>query len=677
MASVAEEIAAIRGTRRATFRDLLVHPSFSRLWRAMLVSSLGDWVGFVAVATLVARLGGSAAKGGLAVAGVMLARLLPSVVFGPFAGVFADRFDRRKLMVSADLARGALYASMPFFPKLWLIFLVSFVIECLSLLWTPAKDASIPNLVPRGQLSNANSVGLVTTYGTLPLGATVCTGLIGIAVAIGSRVHYFGRHPEFLALWLDAATFLFSARMVWGLKLRAPALTGDGGRPKLSLSSAFQEVRAGIRFLRGNPMLASMTIGIVVAFAGVGSVIALGPIFARYSLNAGSTGFGVLMTAVGVGMGVGMGSMGFLRKFVDEDRLFHVTLLLTPLFLFALAAMPKLWLATLFTVPLGFGAGLCWVTGYTMLQENVSDEFRGRTFATLTVMGRLALFVALAGFPTLATALGSHHSVHVLGHSADFAGTRIALWIGATIVVLAAIATGRGLRRHRLARPAPLSLIPRILQGGHPGMFVVFEGVEGAGKGTQIDLACEYLESKGRDVVVTREPGGTPLGETLRATLLDPATDRLEPRAEALLFAASRAHHVATVIRPALERGKVVLCDRFIDSSVAYQGAGRGLGEQDVLTLNAWATQGLFPDLVVVLHLDPSVGLERAGDSPDRIEREEASFHSRVSETFLRIAEEHPDRYVVVDASGTPEQVHVRVRGALDRALKSAAPVHR
>src|SRR5436309_4440589 len=125
MASVAEEIATLRGTRRATFKDLLTDPSFSRLWRAMLVSSLGDWVGFVAVAALVARLGG-ARLGGLAVAGVMLARLLPSILFGPFAGVFVDRFDRRKVMIGADLARCSLYASMPFPPTLWLIFLVSF-----------------------------------------------------------------------------------------------------------------------------------------------------------------------------------------------------------------------------------------------------------------------------------------------------------------------------------------------------------------------------------------------------------------------------------------------------------------------------------------------------------------------------------------------------------------------
>src|SRR6266571_4636529 len=156
-ATAAEEIAALRGTRPATFKDLLTHPSFSRLWRAMLVSSLGDWIGFVAVASLVAGIGGKR-LGGLAVAGVMLSRLMPSVLFGAFAGVIVDRFDRKKLMVAADLARGSLYATMPFVPTLWAIFGLSFLIECLSLLWTPAKDASLPNLVSRSQLSTANSV---------------------------------------------------------------------------------------------------------------------------------------------------------------------------------------------------------------------------------------------------------------------------------------------------------------------------------------------------------------------------------------------------------------------------------------------------------------------------------------------------------------------------------------
>ncbi len=671
---MAEEIAALRGTKRATFRDLLVDPSFSRLWRAMLVSSLGDWVGFVAVAALVARIGG-VRLGGLAVAGVMLARMLPSVLFGPFAGVVVDRFDRRKVMIGADVARGSLYASLPFLPRLWEIFLLSFVIESLSLLWTPAKDASLPNLVPRRQLSNANSVGLITAYGTLPLGATIFTALAGVAVALGTHVHYFARHPEFLALWLDALTFLFSARMIWGLKLRPTVVSRsrDGAGGKLNAAAAVREFRQGIEFLRSQPLIATMTIGIVVAFGGAGSVISLGPIFTRYSLHAGSTGFGIMMIALGIGMGLGIGSMGFLSKSVEKDRLVQVALLASPLFLFALAAMPSLGLAALFTIPMGAAAGLAWVSGYTILQENVADEFRGRTFATLTVMARLALFVSLAGFPALAAAIGPH-TVHIGARALDLSGTRVALWLGASVVVVAALATGRGLRRHRVAKPRPLSLVPKILVGERPGIFIVFEGVEGAGKGTQIELAREYLEAKGRDVLVTREPGGTPLGEHLREALLDQATGRLEPRAEALVFAASRAQHVATVIRPALEKGKVVVCDRFVDSSVAYQGAARGLGEQDVLTLNAWATQGLFPDMVVLLHVEPGVGLSRAGPEPDRIESEEPAFHARVADAFLRIADEHPERYVVVDGSGTPEAVHQQVRLALDRALRTTSP---
>jgi len=139
-----------------------------------------------------------------------------------------------------------------------------------------------------------------------------------------------------------------------------------------------------------------------------------------------------------------------------------------------------------------------------------------------------------------------------------------------------------------------------------------------------------------------------------------------------LLFAATRAQHVMTVIRPALQQGKVVLCDRFIDSSIAYQGIGRGLGEQDVLTLNAWATQGLFPDLVILLHLEPAAALSRAVRSgPDRFEAEDLSFHARVSDAYLKIAEDHPDRFTVIDASGSPEEVHGRVRTALDAALRS------
>ena len=665
MATVADEIAALRGTKPAGLKDLLVHPSFSRLWRAMLVSSLGDWVGFVAVVALVTAKGG-ASRGGLAVAGVMLARLLPSVLFGPVAGVLVDRLDRRHVMVAADISRGALYATMPFLPKLWMIYALSFAIECLSLLWTPAKDASVPNLVPRGQLTNANSVGLITTYGTLPLGATVYTALAGMAAWLGGT--YLESHPWSLALWLDALTFLFSAWMVWGLELRqGPARRSADAEP-LSARSTLADIRDGVRFLREHALVRVLTIGIVIAFAGAGSVMSVGPAFAQYSIDAPTAGFGILMTALGIGMGAGMGLAGVLAKRDDRDLWMGVGLEASACCLFLLAAMPAIGWAAFFTIPMGVGAGLAWVIGYTMLQENVTDEYRGRTFAVLATMVRAALFVSLAFFPILATPYAAT-TITVFGYEMQGAGYRVALWLGGAVVLAAGAMTRRGLRRFRVARPRPLALVPTLKRAEGAGLFIVFEGVEGAGKGTQIERARAYVTSRGHDVLVTREPGGTDFGEHLREMILDPKTGKLDPRAEALIFAASRAQHVTTVIRPALAEGRVVVCDRFVDSSIAYQGVARGLGEQDVLTLNAWATQGLFPDLVLLLSLDPDYGLLRSAGVADRIESEDGSFHAKVADAYERIAEEHPDKYVVIDGTGTEDEVAARVREALERVL--------
>jgi dTMP kinase len=199
------------------------------------------------------------------------------------------------------------------------------------------------------------------------------------------------------------------------------------------------------------------------------------------------------------------------------------------------------------------------------------------------------------------------------------------------------------------------------------GLFIVFEGGEGAGKSTQVRLLSDSLVAEGHEVVVTREPGGTPTAEAIRALVLDPANSGLDPRAEALLFAAARAEHAAALIRPALERGAIVICDRYIDSSVAYQGLGRELGAEKIRELSAWATENLFPDLTVVLDIDPVVGLARAGqvsDTPDRMESEELSFHQMVRQAFLFAAEASADRYLVIDALGDPRRIHNQI---LDR----------
>ncbi len=200
------------------------------------------------------------------------------------------------------------------------------------------------------------------------------------------------------------------------------------------------------------------------------------------------------------------------------------------------------------------------------------------------------------------------------------------------------------------------------------GYFIVFEGGEGAGKSTQEALLAQELTSEGKTVVRTREPGGTPAGEAIRNVLLSNEYAGLSDRAEALLFAAARGEHVKQVIRPALEAGAIVICDRYLDSSVAYQGYGRELGADRVRDLSVWATEGLLPDLTILLDVDPSVGLSRV-ESPDRLESEPIEYHQRVRAAFLDIASREPDRYLVVDASGSVEEIATTIRGRVAELL--------
>ncbi len=668
MSTIADEVAALRGTRSATLRDLVAHGPFGRLLAAMTISSLGDWVGFVAVTSVVTRLGGSSPE--LAISGVMIARTLPAFLFGPIAGALIDRMNRKHIMIVADLARGTMYASMAFMNRLWAIYALSFAIECLSLLWSPARDASLPNLIPRRHLANANSLGLVSTYGTLPLGGAV----FAVLVTVGQAIPVLRSTPEALPLLLDASSFLFSAVMLTQIDIRTQT---SRSHQRFDLPRVWRDTLDGIRFLREDSVASAMTGGIVVAFGAVGAVLAIGPVFVANTIHANASGWGIVVTAFGVGMGCGMATASQTAKIVERDRTFVWSLLAAAGALFVLAAMPNLSWAVVFAVWLGAFCGLAWVCGYTLLQENVSDEYRGRTFASLTVLSRAVLFLSLSIFPLLADLLRRTSSVLIEGgdfyvgeQRFDLSGTRLALWLAGLLVVAAGVTTRRLLKRYRLSRPVPLTLVPKLKRPPATGLFIAFEGVEGAGKGTQIGLAERYLVEQSFDVLVTREPGGTPAGESIRGLLLDPRTGSLDLRAEALLFAASRAQTVASVIRPALAEGKIVICDRYVDSSLAYQGWARGLGEPDILSLNVWATQGLFPDLVILLHVEPEKGLLRSTEAPDRMELEGGDFHAKVADAYLRIAEEHPERFVVIDADRQPAAVFDDVRAALDKALQ-------
>lgn len=204
-----------------------------------------------------------------------------------------------------------------------------------------------------------------------------------------------------------------------------------------------------------------------------------------------------------------------------------------------------------------------------------------------------------------------------------------------------------------------------------PGLFISFEGIDGVGKSTQADALEEFVRSKSFDVVRSLEPGGTELGQEIRHLLLHRKGD-VAPRAEALLYAADRAHHVATKIRPALEAGKVVIQDRYLDSSVAYQGAGRDLDAKEIRDLSLWATNGLLPKLTVLLDLDPAEARARrdqTGNEPDRLEREKIEFFSAVRQCYLDLAAAEPERFLVVDAMASREEIQERIRARVAELL--------
>jgi dTMP kinase len=231
---------------------------------------------------------------------------------------------------------------------------------------------------------------------------------------------------------------------------------------------------------------------------------------------------------------------------------------------------------------------------------------------------------------------------------------------GRPVPLIADVVTA--LRRDTTAR--------RRLAGG--GVFIAFEGGEGAGKSTQVRRLQEWLTGEGLVARTTREPGGTPLGGKIRAMVLDPASGGLSPRSEALLYAADRAQHVHDVLRPALDAGEVVISDRFVDSSLAYQGAGRTIPMDDVRSISRWATQGLQPDLTVLLDLPPEVGLARARGraAADRLEMESLDFHQRVRRTFNALAEADPDRYLVLDARRSPDELAAAIRNRVRDLLQ-------
>jgi dTMP kinase len=627
----------------------------------MLFSSLGDWLGLLATTALAAQLsGGSYATANFAIAGVFIARLLPAVFLGPIAGVIADRFDRRKLMVSVDIMRGALYISIPIVNTYFWLYAAMILVECLTLFWSPAKEASVPNLVPREKLESANQVSLLAAYGTAPIAAILFSLLTLLSGAIAAISPLIPSNSVDIALYLNAVSFFFAAFTIRGLK----EISKGGSDKKLADENIAQSLALGWKSVSDSKIIRGLIIGMVGAFSAAGAVIGLARTFVG-DLGGGDAAYGVLFGAVftGLALGIAFGPKIFAQ--FSRRRLFGASLATAGVFLVLLAAISNLTLSIFIVIILGAFSGITWVTGFTMLGMEVHDEVRGRTFAFVQSLIRVTLVAVLAIAPIIAATIGEHR-YEFQNVKLDYNGAQITMLIAGLIAVLIGVISYRQMRDRPTVSlwsdvvAALQGELGSITGGQTKGTFIAFEGGEGTGKSTQSKLLAKWLEQEGETVVLSREPGGTELGKDLRKILLGHETGAISPRAEALLYAADRAHHVFSVIRPGLDRGDVVITDRYFDSSAAYQGAGRVLNPSEVARISRWATESLYPTLTILIDVPAVIGLARL-KSLDRLEAEPREFHERVRQEFLQIALMDPERYLVIDGTQSVEEIHTEI----------------
>ncbi|SQD99240.1 MULTISPECIES: dTMP kinase [unclassified Parafrankia] len=691
-------------------RAVLRIPEFRRMWIQLSLSSLGDWMGLLATTALVTQLTESFSGQAFAISSLLIVRLLPALVLGPLAGAIADRLDRRMTMVITDVMRFGLFLSIPIVGTLGWLLIASFLVECVSLVWAPAKEASIPHLVPRNRLAAANTLSLITTYGTAPLAAAIFTLLATVSRALGPSIHFFRDSSLDIALYFNAATFLGSAIVIWGLRS-----IGRAERPEHSTEPGFfASITEGWKFVGQDRLVRGLVVGILGGFAGAGCVVALGKLYVEI-LGGGDSAYGVLFGAVFIGLAAGMGAGPKLLGDYSRTRLFGVCVTAAGITLVIVAIIPNLVIACILVVFVGALAGVAWVTGYTLLQAEVADELRGRTFALVQSLVRVDLLVVLAAAPALVGLIGSHQ-VHLWGDinvRAD--GVTVVLLAGGLLAVAVGLFSYRQMDDH--TGEAVLPELWNALRGRRPGaarrrhggLFITVEGAAGAGKTTQLELLRSWLSSSGREVVPAYETDGTSLGAGLRDLLDDPA-NRLHARTELLLDAADRAEHVARVIEPALARGAIVLTDRYVDSAIACQALGQRIDSDELTVLTQWASHSLLPDVTILLDLpaeqalargggDPHLGRESEDDGgghdggtghdggaghgggavpgagPDRSGTDPVAavaYHRRVREHFRRLADEDPDRHVILDATLSPQELHRQIRAVIAGRLRPA-----
>jgi dTMP kinase len=655
-------------THRA--RSVLAIKAFRRLWGVTYLCSIGDWLSLLALTGLVTKLTEGYQAQSFAFAGVVLTQLLPGLLFAPIGGVFADRFDRRQVMVVCDLVRCALFASIALVGTAWWLFAANFLIGSCAMLWIPSKEAAVPNLLRRrDQVETATQLGMVMTYG---IAVVTAAGLYSLVTGIGTTLDF---QTDALALniakiivVINGLLYLTSAIMIARipeLSIRVPVDKDTVVDPVLvpvgangEKRGALAMLRDALRFIRSTRLVRGLLIGMVGAFAAGGAVIGTAKQYAN-SLQGGDSAFGMLFVALFVGLGTGMATSPKLAIRLPHNRLFGMAIVLAGMILALVALSPHLAVSLFLVAMVGACAGVAFLTGVTIIGSQVEDAIRGRINAIYQSLLKIILFGVTAGVPLL-VGLVKPRTVSAWGREMIVDGTRPVLLGAGLIAALVGVIAYRQMDDRR-TEPILADLLAAIR--GKPrrstGLLVAMEGDSVQDTATQAHLLADWL----------RRPG---IKEVLLAT--DPALDdrRLQAvlagaqlagaRAHALVAAAVRADIVERQIRPALDRGALVVMERFVDSPLAHLSVAAGLDPAELEGLADWATARLRPDLTVLLDRDPGTMTNLEG-------RGSTEVHWRVQRVLTEMARADPDRYVVVDADGTPDLVAERVRLAVQAAL--------
>ncbi|MEU4200847.1 dTMP kinase [Streptomyces sp. NPDC039022] len=708
--------ALVADSRERAVRALLRFPPLKRLWSAQFVGAIGDALALLVLVLLTLQaavyvpFGGQAAFGGgyrgaaLAVAAVFAARMLATllsgaVLLGPLSALTAPSgpLDRRWTMIGADGVRLALLVVAPLWidwtpdtALIWLLVTV-FVGGVAERFWTVARESAAPGLLPapppapapsdRGDRAEGPSVrplpdnldalrrlSLRTAFVSLPLAAA---GLIVVALVsrlLANGIGWFADHQAALASYVASGLFAASVSILYFLELPGTQTP----RPRSPLEGLRRPKGDG-GVDRGRTNAVPLLVLACAAVAGaIASAVSVAVLHAG-DLGGGPVAFGLLVLGLSAGPVAGIRGARKVLPALSRRRLLALAVAVTGLALLAAGLVPDTTTVVLLMLLAGVAAGVAANTGHTLLDQETEASRSARTTDHLHAVVRLVVALAVIVAPLLAGAIGPHHLAgdkNVFSHG----GAAFTLMlVGALLLPVAAWVLGKVDDRQGVPLGRDLR---EALRGGDPdqapaptGFFIALEGGDGAGKSTQVEALAAWIRGKGHEVVVTREPGATAIGKRLRSIILDVSTSGLSDRAEALMFAADRAEHVNSVIRPALERGAVVITDRYIDSSVAYQGAGRNLAPTEIARISRWATDGLVPHLTVLLDVSPETARERFTEAPDRMESEPAEFHQRVRSGFLTLAAADPARYLVVDAGQEPEDVTTVVRHRLDQVL--------